>query len=112
MATAIVKTSEFREGEPRRVELEGKGVLIALVGGRFYAIGDRCPHLGCSLSKGTLEGTTITCPCHGSTFDITNGKLVAWVGTHPTFGKLTAFMKKDVPAYSVTAEGDDMIIGG
>ena len=112
MATATVKASEFREGEPHRVELEGKGVLIALVSGRFYAIGDRCPHLGCSLSKGALQGTTITCPCHGSIFDITNGKLVAWVGKHPTFGKLTAFMKKDVPAYSVTAEGDEVIIGG
>ena len=44
-----------------------------------------------------FEATIITCPCHGSKFDITTGKVVAWVDKHPILGGLTSFMKKDVP---------------
>jgi Ferredoxin subunits of nitrite reductase and ring-hydroxylating dioxygenases len=105
-----LKISEFLEGQPKRVEIEGKGVLVARVGQKFYAIGDKCTHMGCSLSEGTLEATIITCSCHGSKFDITNGKVVAWVGKHPTLGRLTSFMKKDVPGYRVTVEGDEITI--
>jgi nitrite reductase/ring-hydroxylating ferredoxin subunit len=41
-----------------------------------------------------LEATIITCPCHGSKFDITTGKVVTWAGKHPILGGLTSFMKK------------------
>lgn len=110
MAKVTLKVSELLEGRPKRVEVEGKGVLVARVGDAFYAIGDRCTHLGCSLSEGTLQATIVTCPCHGSKFDITNGKVVAWVGKYSTFGKLTSFMKRDEPIFSVTVEGDEIMI--
>lgn len=57
MAKTTLKIPEFLEGRPKRVEIEGKGVLVARVGDAFYAIGDRCTHLGCSLSEGTLQAT-------------------------------------------------------
>ncbi len=105
-----LKVSELLGGRPERVEIEGKGVLVAKVGNNFYAIGDKCTHMGCSLSQGTLEGTIIICPCHGSKFDITNGEVVAWVGKHPTIGRLTSFMKKNAPVYRVNIEGDEITI--
>ncbi|MCO6427702.1 MAG: Rieske 2Fe-2S domain-containing protein [Nitrosomonas communis] len=110
MPKTTLKASQLREGQPKRVELEGKGILVAMVGGNFYAIGDKCTHRGCSLSDGTLEGTIVTCPCHGSKFDIANGKVVAWVGGYPIIGKITSFMKKDEPVYQVTMEGDEITI--
>lgn len=51
-------------------------VAIAEVEGEVYAIGDLCTHKGCSVAKGTLEGTTVTCPCHGSQFDVTTGAVL------------------------------------
>ena len=36
--------------------------------------GDRCPHAGSGLSGGTIEGTVLTCPRHGSRFDICTGE--------------------------------------
>lgn len=110
MPMTTLKISEFREGQPRRVELAGKGVLVAKVGGNFYAIGDKCTHRGCSLSNGTLEGTIVTCACHGSKFDITNGKVVAWVGGRPLLGAITSFMKEDEPVYQVKVEGNEITI--
>lgn len=111
MAKVTLNISKIAEGKPERVEIEGTGVLIARVGNSFYAMGDKCTHMGCSLSEGTLEGTIITCPCHGSKFDITNGQVVAWVDKHPTIGRLTSFMRKNVAVYTVTVEGQEVTIG-
>ena len=110
MPKTTLKISELREGQPKRVEIDGKGVLVATVGGNFYAIGDKCTHRGCSLSDGTLQATIVTCTCHGSKFDITNGKVVAWVSGHPIIGTVTSFMKRDEPVYQVTVEGDEITI--
>lgn len=41
--------------------------------GAVYAIEDRCPHAGAELSLGELNGTVLTCPRHGSQFDVCNG---------------------------------------
>lgn len=110
MARITLSISELPEGQLKRVKIGGKGVLIARIVNEFYAIGDKCTHMGCSLSEGTLEGTIVTCPCHGSQFDITSGKVVTWVGKYPMVGKLTSFMKRDEPVYKVTVEGDEIII--
>jgi nitrite reductase/ring-hydroxylating ferredoxin subunit len=57
-------------------DVSGDRVAIATVGDAFYAFGDTCTHLGCSLADGNLEGTTVTCPCPGSQFDVTTGEVV------------------------------------
>jgi nitrite reductase/ring-hydroxylating ferredoxin subunit len=43
------------------------------VGGRLYAVADVCPHAGAVLSEGDLEGPVLTCPLHGSQFDVRTG---------------------------------------
>ena len=44
------------------------------VGSRFHACADRCPHAGATLSEGELERGVVTCPRHGSQFDVTTGQ--------------------------------------
>lgn len=51
-------------------------VLTDVSGGRVSAMSDTCTHMGCSLAEGKLEGTTVTCPCHGSQFDVLTGLAV------------------------------------
>jgi nitrite reductase/ring-hydroxylating ferredoxin subunit len=70
----VAKVSEISDGKMKHVEVDGKEVLIANVGGKFYAINDRCGHMNALLSMGNLTGNTVTCPFHGSKFDVTNGK--------------------------------------
>jgi nitrite reductase (NADH) small subunit len=67
---------EVASGEVQEVQIEGKTIAVANVGGKFYAINNTCLHRGGPLGQGTLSGTTITCPWHGWSFDVTNGKLV------------------------------------
>jgi 3-phenylpropionate/trans-cinnamate dioxygenase ferredoxin subunit len=54
-------------------DVGGERIVVERVGGDYYAFGDTCTHLGCSLAEGTLEGERVTCPCHGSKFDVISG---------------------------------------
>jgi nitrite reductase/ring-hydroxylating ferredoxin subunit len=61
----------------------GNRIAIASVGGAFYAFGDTCTHQGCSLAEGDMEGTTVTCPCHGSQFEVTTGDVLRGPAREP-----------------------------
>ena len=52
--------------------------------GTYYAFDDACTHEQCSLAEeGELAGTTLTCTCHGSEFDVRTGKVLAPPATVP-----------------------------
>ena len=63
--------SDLKDGEKEKISISGHEIMLARVGNKYYAINNRCPHLGGNLSHGKLEGTVITCPLHGSQYDIT-----------------------------------------
>lgn len=88
------------------VVVKGKEVLVANVDGTYYAIANKCTHLGGSLSKGRLEGSVVTCPRHGAQFDLKTGRAVgdAKIG----FIKMSV---KDEESYSVKVEGTDIFVG-
>ena len=46
------------------------------VEGGLHAVEDSCPHAGAVLSEGELEGPVLTCPRHGSRFDVRTGQRV------------------------------------
>lgn len=49
-------------------------VAVYRVAGGLHAIADRCPHAGATLSGGEADGGVLTCPGHGSRFDICTGE--------------------------------------
>ncbi len=49
--------------------------------GGLKAYSTICTHAGCAINK--LQGTTLTCPCHGSEFDAASGKVLAAPATEP-----------------------------
>ena len=69
-------------------EIDGQKILVANIGGEFYAMGSECNHMGGQLDKGKLEGNVVTCPRHGSRWDVKTGKLVQFsqpLGDEPIF---------------------------
>ena len=81
MATEFVtaiKTSEIPVGGVTAIELRGRRIAVANVSGTYYAFDEECTHEQCSLAEeGELAGTTLTCTCHGSEFDVRTGKVLA-----------------------------------
>ena len=87
MATEFVtaiKTTEIPVDSVKAVDVRGTRIAVANVGGAYYAFDDECPHEQCSLAEeGELAGTTLTCTCHGSEFDVRTGKVLAPPATVP-----------------------------
>jgi nitrite reductase/ring-hydroxylating ferredoxin subunit len=54
--------------------VDGERIAVANVDGALYAFGDLCPHRQCSLADGVLVDAIVTCPCHGSAFDVRTGE--------------------------------------
>ncbi len=82
----------------RVFDVAGTNVSIASTLGHLYAFDDTCTHRGCSLAKGKLDGTTVTCPCHGSEFDITSGAVLRGPAQQPVRSRL------------VKVEGEDLLV--
>lgn len=70
-------------GKMKAVEVKGTSILLANLDGEYYAIGNKCTHRGCKLSKGTLNGEIIKCPCHGSRFNVKTGEAVGGPAAKP-----------------------------
>jgi nitrite reductase/ring-hydroxylating ferredoxin subunit len=71
----IGSVDDIPQGKMKHVEVKGKEIVIANVGGKFYAMDDRCGHMNALLSMGSIakEGI-VTCPFHGASFDVTTGR--------------------------------------
>lgn len=74
----VGRVTDVPLGEMRRFRVKDQDVCVANVDGKIYAIGDKCSHIGYSLSDGELVGKIVTCPHSNvsSKFDVTTGKLV------------------------------------
>lgn len=93
------KTSEIPVGGVAAIDVRGKRIAVANAGGTYYAFDDECTHEQCSLAEyGELAGTTLTCTCHGSEFDVRTGKVLAPPATLP------------IKVYPVQVAGDSLQI--
>ncbi|WP_338600118.1 Rieske (2Fe-2S) protein [Sulfolobus tengchongensis] len=72
-----ISRNGFRTGEKRKISLpDGKELVIFYLGAdRFFAFDNRCPHLGCDISKyGVIIKEELVCQCHFSHFSIYTGE--------------------------------------
>ena len=74
--TYVMEEKALPEGGMAPVYPLGVNVVIARVGGTIYAVSGECAHMACPLFGGTLEGHTLSCPCHDWRFDIRTGRFL------------------------------------
>ena len=100
---------------------DNTGVIVARDGAGLHALSAICTHACClvslcgdvactelSASPGACEesdraagdaaGASILCPCHGSTFRLSDGGVLQGPATRP------------LPAYALALDGDDVIV--
>ena len=70
----VASVAEIGPGSGKTVDAGGREIAVFNVGGQFYAIDNACKHRGGPLGEGELDGTTVTCPLHAWTYDVTNGE--------------------------------------
>ena len=96
----LARTDDLKDVDMQAFDVRGAKIAVANIAGTFYAFGDTCTHRGCSLAEGDLEETTVTCPCHGSEFDVRSGAVLRGPASEP------------VETYEVRAEGENLEIRG
>jgi 3-phenylpropionate/trans-cinnamate dioxygenase ferredoxin component len=103
---------ELKPGTMKMVNIEGHEYLIARVEDKYFAADNRCPHMGGNLSQGKLEGTIITCPRHGSQFDLKDGHVIRWTTWSPALVAIDQVRshKRPLPIYPVVVEGSKIQI--
>jgi 3-phenylpropionate/trans-cinnamate dioxygenase ferredoxin subunit len=108
-----LSTDELAEGEMTKVDVDGHKMLLANVGGTYYASDLHCPHLHADLSKGTLNGTVLTCPLHHSQFDLRDGGNLAWTDWKGTAKSMAEFVRHPRPlrVYETHVEDGTVCVG-
>jgi nitrite reductase/ring-hydroxylating ferredoxin subunit len=98
MLEVVGNAKDVAAGTMRVFDVAGAKVNVANAEGHLHAFDDTCTHAGCSLATGQLEGTTVTCPCHGSQFDVTSGAVLRGPALLP------------VRSRSVQVEGENLLV--
>ncbi len=94
----VAKVSEIPRGTAKVVVVLGHPVALFNVDGTFHAVSNVCLHRGGPIGEGTLDGSVVTCPLHGWEYDVRTGKNLA----NPAARLRT---------YTVTVDGDDLLVG-
>jgi nitrite reductase/ring-hydroxylating ferredoxin subunit len=81
--TPIGNLDDLQERIATRRRVGDVDVMLYRDRDRVRAIADRCGHRGCSLSEGEIDGTTVTCACHGSVFRLADGEVLQGPATGP-----------------------------
>jgi len=92
----VASIQTLAPGAMKLVQVQGKSVLLVNVAGSFHAVNEVCTHRGCHLSKGTLAGQLVTCPCHDARFDVITGAVAGGPATMP------------VDVYPVKVQGNEV----
>ena len=86
----VAKAEDIPPGTRKLVHVAGRDIVILNVRGELFALSDKCPHKGGSLSRGKLTGLVVSdepgtyeysrageilrCPWHGWEFDVRTGR--------------------------------------
>ncbi len=66
---------DLGEGEMRVFEDIGDyGLVVCRVNNELFALEDNCSHADTPLSEGRLRSYNLTCPLHGTSFDVRTGE--------------------------------------
>ena len=90
------KKSDIQAGASKVVDVGGQKVAVFNAAGGFYAISNNCAHRGGPLGEGDLDGTTVTCPWHGWSYNVTTGAATQQAAS--------------VKSYPVKIEGEDILV--
>jgi 3-phenylpropionate/trans-cinnamate dioxygenase ferredoxin subunit len=102
----VAAATELAASNKKLVTVDGAAILLVHADGSYYAVDNTCPHMGGSLFEGKLQGTQVTCPRHGSVFDVADGRVI-----RPGTLMFIKVKVHDITTYPVRVEGADVLVG-
>jgi nitrite reductase/ring-hydroxylating ferredoxin subunit len=71
----VIEEPELPDDVPTGVQADGRQILLYRHDGTLYALDNLCSHAAGLLSRGAVEGLTVTCPLHGSQYCLADGSV-------------------------------------
>ncbi|HMA37480.1 MAG TPA: non-heme iron oxygenase ferredoxin subunit, partial [Chloroflexia bacterium] len=81
--TDLAASADLADGQMHKYDLAGTAVVLLRHADGIHAFAGTCPHFGGPLWEGKLDDHCVTCPWHGSQFDIRDGALLHGPSTYP-----------------------------
>ncbi len=119
----VAAVAEIPPGEKKIVEVAGRSIGVFNVGGKFFALRNRCPHQGAALCEGKLSslvdstgpgdykvsrtGEILRCPWHGWEFDVRTGQ--SWFD--PKAVRVKSYEVAVIPGKSLTPPAPGLLPG-
>ena len=71
----VARADELEVGQMTLLRVGGRRVVLARTEDGYVAFDDHCTHKGGSLAGGVMACGVVTCPWHGSQFDVRSGEV-------------------------------------
>ena len=94
----VAEQAEVAAGQPARVAVKGREIVLLRHAGRLHALGNRCTHADGPLALGWIEDDRLVCPWHGARFGLADGLPCSGPADGP------------VATYPVREEGDGVFV--
>jgi nitrite reductase/ring-hydroxylating ferredoxin subunit len=94
----VASVRDLKTNKMKPVNAHDIPILLANLEETYYAIGNKCTHMQCTLTNGELKGEIVQCPCHGSKFNVKTGKVVGGPAAFPE------------PKYPVKVENEQVLV--
>lgn len=79
----VIEATRLVDGEPLRAMAGSTPVFILKRGTQICALHATCTHAGGPLDEGAIDGDTVTCPWHGSIFNVCSGSVLRGPASEP-----------------------------
>ncbi len=83
MLVRLCPINEISVRDLKQFNIRGMEILVTNLDGRYFCLDARCSHAGAPLVEGELKGEVLTCPWHGSQFNVTNGTVIKGPAARP-----------------------------
>jgi nitrite reductase/ring-hydroxylating ferredoxin subunit len=107
---AVARAGELSPGQVRRVEVEGRVLVLVNVEGIVYAVEAVCPHRGGPLDQGKLWRGALECPWHHFRFDPATGANVYPRNVYPPDMPQLQPELRSARAFPVEVRGEEVLV--
>jgi nitrite reductase/ring-hydroxylating ferredoxin subunit len=101
----VCREKDLQERRLQPFDVDSKQIVLYREGAKIYAFDRWCTHEQGDLAAGTVEDAVVTCPDHGSQFDVGKGGLNVLGPDGEEAGSVP-----DLPTYRVEVEGGDVFV--
>lgn len=73
----LMKLTELPRGSMRAFLIGAREILVCHSRDGLFALDNICTHAHARLCEGRLRATRLTCPLHGASFDVRDGRVLS-----------------------------------